>query len=237
MLAVILAGGMGLRLRPFTFSVPKPLLPIGERPILEIIISRLKKFGFSDFVLAVGYKSKMVEAYFGDGSDFGVRIGYLREKNFSGTAGPLAMLRGNYDIGKSESVLLMNGDIMTKLNFTRMIDLHIKNKHEITMGIKSIDDKKPYGFVEVKSGLVSKISEKPVISRIINAGIYIVKSSAINDVPRDKFFTMPDLINSLIAQGRPVGAYNIKEFWLGLEELQHFEEVLNNKKIHRALNI
>lgn len=105
------------------------------------------------------------------------------------------------------------------------------------MGVKKIEDKKPYGFVEVKSGLVRKISEKPVFSRVINAGIYIVKSSAIRDVPRGKFFTMPDLINSLIAQGREVGAYKIKEFWLGLEELQHFEEVLNNKKIRKALNI
>ena len=237
MKAVILAGGLGLRLRPFTFSVPKPLLPIGEKPILEVIINRLKKFGFSDFLLAVGYKSKMVEAYFGDGGDFGVRIRYLREKNFSGTAGPLALLRDGFNIGRNESILLMNGDIMTQLNFSRMALRHKEKKYEITMGVKTIEDRKPYGFVEVKSGLVRRISEKPVFSRVINAGIYILNSSAIRDVPRGKFFTMPDLINSLIAQGRAVGAYDIKEYWLGLEELQHFEEVLNNKKIRKALKI
>ncbi len=231
MKAIILAGGMGIRLRPFTFSIPKPLLPVGEKPILEIIIRRLKKFGFHEFVLAIGYKSKMIETYFGDGSQLGVRIRYLLEEKPCGTAGPLAQFRDAFGISKGESFLLMNGDIVTKLNFSKMLEYHKRNNLEITVGVKNIVEKKSYGFVEVKNNLVKAIAEKPALKRTVNAGIYIIKSSAIREVPKNKFFTMPNLINSLILKNRPVGAYYIKEYWLGLEELQNFEEVYNNRHI------
>jgi len=235
MKAVILAGGMGIRLRPFTFSIPKPLLPIAEKPILEIIIKRLKKFGFREFVLAVGYKSKMIENYFGDGSELGVRIRYLVEKKSSGTAGPLSQLAEKLKISKNESFLLMNGDIMTKLNFSKMLEYHKRKNFEISVGVKRIKEKRPYGFVHVRQGLVRRIIEKPNLSSIVNTGIYIIKSSVIKEVPRNKFFTMPNLINKLISKNRLVGTYYIKEFWLGMEELQHFEEINNNKQIRKSL--
>ncbi len=235
MKAVILAGGMGIRLRPFTFSIPKPLLPIGEKPILEIIIGRLKKFGFREFILAVGYKSKMLQAYIGDGRDLAVHIDYLPEKKPLGTAGFLSLLKEKYALRHDESFLLMYGAIMTRLNFLKMAQCHKKNNYEITVGIKVLQEKKPYGFVETKGNLVKEIIEKPSFSRVINAGIYMIKTSAIRQVPRNKFFTMPNLINRLIAGGYRVGAYNIKEYWLGLEELRHFEEIYNNKHIRQAL--
>lgn len=236
MKAVVLAGGMGIRLRPFTFSIPKPLLPIGERPILEIIIRRLKKDGFREFVLAIGYKSKMVEAYFGNGSELGVRIQYLVEQRSLGTAGPLARLKDRFEIGGKESFLLMNGDILTNLDFSKMIAFHKKNDFEVTMGLKKLKEQQSYGFVEAQNSLVKKIIEKPPFDYIVNAGIYIIKSSAIKEIPRNKFFTMPDLINLLIKQGKNVGAYHIKEYWRGLEDLRHFEEVYNNKQIWRQFS-
>ena len=235
MKAVILAGGMGIRLRPFTFSIPKPLLPVGEKPILEIIIRRLKAFGFDEFILSVGYKSKMVETFFGDGSDFGVNISYLRESKPSGTAGPLALLRRNFKLAKNEYFLLMNGDIMTSLNFSRMREYHRRNNYEITVGVKDIREKKSYGFVEIENGIVKRIVEKPIVKNLVNAGIYFINSSALTQVPANRFFTLPQLINKLIAKNFNIGGYEIREFWLGLEELRHFEEIRDNGRIYNLL--
>lgn len=235
MKAVILAGGIGIRLRPFTFSIPKPLLPIGEKPLLEIIIKRLKKFGIRDFILAVGYKSKMLETYFGDGYNLGVNIKYLVEKKPLGTAGSLAEFRNKFKLGRDESILFMNGDIMTNLNFSKMLAYHKKNNFELTVGVKRLKEKKPYGFVNISKGIVKKIIEKPNLSSIVNAGIYVIKNSAIREVPQNKFFSMPALINRLISKEKLVGSYFIKEYWLGLEELQHFEEIYKNKRIFKSL--
>jgi NDP-sugar pyrophosphorylase family protein len=235
MKAIILAGGMGIRLRPFTFSIPKPLLPIGEKPILEIIIRSLKNFGFEEFILAIGYKAKMVEAYFGDGSEFGVRVHYLIENKSCGTAGPLVQFKNSFKFAKEESFLLMNGDILTNLDFSRMVSHHKRNKFEITVGVKKLKERQSYGFVETKDGFLKKIVEKPSLDRVVNAGIYIVKASSVNEIPRNRFFTMPDLINKLISKDKNVGAYDIKEYWLGLENLRHFEDVYNNKRIRRQL--
>lgn len=235
MKAVILAGGMGIRLRPFTFSIPKPLLPIGEKPIIEIIITQLKKNGFREFVLAVGYKSKMLQTYCGDGSQYGVRIIYLEESKPSGTAGPLGCLKEKVKFKKDESFLLMNGDIFTNLNFLKMLDYHQRKKNEITIGVKRIKEEKPYGFIDSKNGVVKAITEKPVSVNTINAGIYIIKASVIKEVPPNTFFTMPNLINKLLLKNQPIGAYLIKEYWLGLEQLQHFEELHNNKYIRKRI--
>ena len=177
----------------------------------------------------------MLETYFRNGSDLGVRIQYLVEKKSKGTAGPLAQFRDNFKIGKDESILLMNGDILTKLNFSKMIAFHKANNFEITVGIKKIKEQNSYGFVEVENNLVKKIIEKPSFSNIVNSGIYVIKSNVIKEVPRNRFFTMPDLINRLVSKKRRVGVYNIKEYWLGLEDLQHFEDVYNNKQIMQTL--
>ena len=177
MKAVILAGGIGVRLRPFTFSIPKPLLPIGEKPILEIIIAQLKNSGFKEFIMAIGYKSRMIQAYFRDGSEFGVRIEYLVEKKPSGTAGVLAQLRKDFKFSKNESFLLMNGDLLTKLNFNKMIEYHKENDLDITVGVKNIKDRKAYGVVDVEEGIVKGIAEKPFSTQIVSTGIYIIRST------------------------------------------------------------
>lgn len=235
MKAVILAGGIGIRLRPFTFSIPKPLLPIGEKPILEIIIERLKRSGFGEFVMAIGYKSKMVQTYFGDGRELGVRIDYLVEKKPLGTAGSLALFRDNFKLGRNETFLLMNGDILTKLNFSRMIEHHTKNGFDITVGVKNMREQNVYGVIDIKDGLVRRIVEKPSKAQAVSAGIYLIKASALKEVPRGTFFTMPDLVNNLAKKGRPIGAYAIREFWMGMEGLQNFEVVYNNKSILKKL--
>lgn len=235
MKAVILAGGMGIRLRPFTFSIPKPLLPIGEKPILEIIIRQLKKFGFKEFIMAVGYKSRMIQAYFGDGSDFGVKIHYLTERKSSGTAGPLAQLRKKFKFGKNESFLLMNGDILSRLNFHKIVKYHERNNLEITIGVKDVKARNAYGIIDIKDGMVKRIIEKPFDKQTVSAGIYMIKPSVLEDIPSNRFFTMPNLVNKLTSKGRLVGVYNIKEFWLGMESLKHFEKMHNNRSLNKNL--
>lgn len=224
MKAVILAGGLGTRLRPLTFSIPKPLLPVGEKPILEIIITKLKKFSFKEFILAVGYKAELIETYFKDGSKFNVKISYIREEKPSGTAGPLALLKKHLKFGKEESFLLMNGDILTNLDFSKFIKFHNDGDFEVTIGAKRLKQRLSYGVMKVKNGSVEEIKEKPVTTYDVSAGIYGMKSSILNDIPRYTFFTVPQLIEKLISQNRRVGCYYIKEYWLALEQLHHVKK-------------
>ncbi len=235
MKAVILAGGIGVRLRPFTFSIPKPLLPIGEKPILEIIVNKLKKQGFREIIMAIGYKSKMIQAYFGDGSEFGINITYLIEKKLSGTAGPLAQLRKKTRFTRNESLLLMNGDILTSLNFKKMVEYHKNNGLAITVGVKNIKEKNAYGVIEIKNKKINKIIEKPFFAQSVSAGIYIISSHVLKEIPQNKFFTMPNLINKLTSENFPVGAYDIKEFWVGMENLKYFEDIHNNAAIRNEI--
>ncbi len=224
MKAVILAGGFGTRLRPLTFSIPKPLLPVGEKPILEIIITKLKRFGFKEFFLAVGYKAELIETYFQDGSKFKVKINYIRENKPSGTAGPLALLNKKLRLDPRESFLLMNGDILTNLNFLKFIKYHYDSNSEITIGTKRIRQKLSYGVIKVKDGCVWKIEEKPTIAYDVSAGIYLMRSSVLCDVPKAIFYTMPQLVKKLIIQGRKVSSYYIKEYWIALEQFHHVEK-------------
>lgn len=235
MKAVILAGGIGVRLRPFTFSIPKPLLPIGEKPILEIIINKLKKQGFKEIIMAIGYKSKMIQAYFGDGSEFGVSINYLIEKRPSGTAGPLAQLKNEIKLTGNESVILMNGDILTSLNFKKMVKYHNDNDLAITVGIKNIQERNAYGIIEIKGRKINRIVEKPFYTQSVSAGIYVVSSRILKEIPQNKFFTMPNLINKLTSKGISVGAYEIKEFWVGMENLKYFEDIHNDTSIRNKI--
>jgi len=235
MKAVILAGGIGVRLRPFTFSIPKPLLPIGEKPILEIIINRLKKQGFKDVVMAIGYKSKMIQAYFGDGSEFGINITYLIEKRPFGTAGPLVQFRKQISLDKNEPLILMNGDILTSLNFKKMVKYHKDNNLAITVGVKNINEKNAYGIIDIKGKMVNRIVEKPFYNQSVSAGIYIISFNVLKEIPANRFFTMPNLINKLTLKGISIGAYNIKEFWVGMENLKYFEDIHNNVAIRKEI--
>lgn len=224
MKAVILAGGLGTRLRPLTFSIPKPLLPVGEKPILEIIITKLKRFGFKEFLLAVGYKAELIETYFKNGSKFKVKISYIRENKPSGTAGPLALLNEKLRLGPRESFLLMNGDILTNLNFLKFIKYHNDTNSEITIGTKRIRQKLNYGIIKVKDGYVWKIEEKPTITYDVSAGIYLMRSSVLCNVPKNIFYTIPQLVQKLVMQHRKVSSYYIREYWIALEQFHHVEK-------------
>jgi len=224
MRAVILAGGLGTRLRPLTFSIPKPLLPVGEKPILEIILNRLKKFGFREFILSVGYRAELIETYFGDGARFDAEIHYLREEKPTGTAGSLHLLRQSFDILDDETLLLMNGDVLTELDFSRFIDYHKSGAFDLTVGVKEIERQLPYGILEMEGHLVRRIVEKPVTRYPISAGIYLLQGSVLPLVPADTYFTLPNLVERLVAENRRVGSHLIQEFWLAVEHPDDMEE-------------
>ena len=224
MRAVILAGGLGTRLRPLTFSIPKPLLPVGEHPILEVILNRLKEFDFREFILSVGYRAELIEAYFGDGARFDATIHYLKEEQPTGTAGSLSLMRQKFNVSDDETFLLMNGDLLTDLDFNRFIEHHKTGGFEVTVGVKEIERQLPYGVLEMEDGLVRRIVEKPVSRYPISGGVYLLQGSVLPLVPPETYFTIPDLVERLVAEGRPVGSYVIEEFWLAVEHQEDMEK-------------
>jgi len=225
---VIMAGGLGTRLRPLTFSIPKPLLPVGEKPILEIILSKLKQQGFSDIILSVGYKSELIKTYFQDGSKFGVKIEYFDEEKRLGTAGSLRLIKDKFHI--NEPFVVMNGDIITKLDFKKMIDYHLDKKSDLTVGIKNHKSQTPFGVIQLEEDVIKDIKEKPVLEFNISAGIYIISPELVDSIPYNEPFDMPMLIKSGIGQNKNVLGYNIKEYWLGLEKLKSFDQASLQEK-------
>lgn len=223
MKALIMAGGLGTRLRPLTYAVPKPLLPVGRKPILEIIIDQLRDSGFTELFLTVEYKSELIKAYFRDGTSFGVQITYIDESGPSGTAGAVKHIEEMVD----EPFIAMNGDLLTKLNFMDMYKAHIESGVEFTVGVKDYKIKFPYGLVTIENGKMINIVEKPELSFCINAGIYVLSPSALDVIPKGKFFDMPDAIQTLIDQNRRVGYYELKEYWRDIGRMEDYQEVVN----------
>lgn len=222
MKVVIMAGGLGTRLRPLTFSIPKPLLPVGEKPILEVILSKLKDQGFTDIILAVGYKSELIKSYFQDGKKFGVNIKYFEEKEKLGTAGPLRQIKDEFNI--SEPILVMNGDILTQLDFNKIIGFHKENNADFTVGTRQHVSKSPFGVIKIEGNRILDIKEKPEIKLNVSAGIYVMSPSLIDLIPKNSFYQIPELILDALKQGKNILSYDIKEYWLAIEYLKHFDE-------------
>lgn len=222
MKVVILAGGEGVRLRPLTYSIPKPLIPVGEKPILEEIISRLRDFGFDDIILTVGYRAELIETYFQDGSAFGVSIRYVREVKPLGTAGALSLVRRA--MAPMEPLLVMNGDVLTRLNFGAIRHWHQEGGYDMTVAVRVYETRLPYGIIQTEGARVTGIIEKPTAQHDVNAGIYVLAPSALEMVPESTFFDMPDLATRLISEGRSVGAYRFEEAWLAVDRIDQLEE-------------
>ena len=222
MMAVVLAGGEGIRLRPLTYSIPKPLIPVGEKPILEEIISRLRRFGFDEIVLAVGYRGELIETYFRDGEAFGVRIQYVRESKPLGTAGALAIVRRQF--APSEALLVMNGDILTKLDYGALYRWHREQRCDLTVATRTYEEQVPYGLVQIEGQRVTGMVEKPVQRHNVSAGIYVLEPDILCDVPDDTFIDMPFFVVELLARGKQIGAYQFDDPWLAVDRLDQLEE-------------
>lgn len=220
MKAVILAGGLGNRLKPFTQIIPKPLLPVGEKSVLEIQISRLRQHGFTEIFLATNYKSDYISNFFGDGSQYGVSLKISKEEEPLGTAGPVKLLQNELQ----EPFLMMNGDILTLLNFEGMFSSAIENKSFLTVGTKEIIQPFAFGNVFSDGDLITGIEEKPDIRNTIVAGIYIIKPQVFELIPDKTYFGMDDLIRSMLSKKLPVSKYDIREYWLDIGRVDDYEE-------------
>ncbi len=231
MKALILVGGLGTRLRPYTLAIPKPLLPLSGKPILQGIIERFRDSNISEIILATGYRAELIRGFCGDGSRFGVEISYVHESKPLGTAGPLSLVRGM--IEPDERFILMNGDIVTQLAFDRFIDCGVARNCDLTVGYAKSAYRSPFGVLRVHDGMIQDIHEKPEYLFAVSAGIYLVKGSALALVPDGIRFSMPELIKKMMERGIGVGAYLIDEFWMGLESFKDFKQAL--KELNKAL--
>lgn len=220
---VIMAGGLGTRLSPLTDVTPKPMLHVGKKPILETIIENFSKYGFSDIILSVSYKSHVIEEYFGNGQNFGVNIEYVHESKRMGTAGALGLVRDSL----SEPFFVMNGDLLTNVNFEHLRDYHTSHDAVATMAVREYDFQVPYGVVNVRDGLIASIEEKPVHKFFVSAGIYMLSPRALEYVPEGEFFDMPSLFEMLIAEKAITVSFPLREYWLDIGRLSDYERANN----------
>ena len=216
---VIMAGGLGTRLRPLTEDTPKPLLRVGGRPLLETIIEAFAEYGFRKFHLSVNYRAAQVEEHFGDGRQLGVEIGYLREDEFLGTAGALSLLPHR----PGEPVVVMNGDILTRVDFGQMLEFHERTGAEMTMCVREYDVEIPYGVVEVDGERVTSLVEKPTTRHFINAGIYVLAPELLATIRPGERLDMTDLADRISGRGGMISAFPIREYWLDIGHLEDFE--------------
>jgi NDP-mannose synthase len=219
MKSVILAGGLGSRLRPFTEIIPKPLLPIGEKSVLEIQIDHLKKNGFDEIFLATNYKSEYIENFFGDGSRYGIKLIISKEEKPLGTVGPVTLLKKYLN----EPFLLMNGDILTLLDYRKFYEFAVNINADLTVGIKEIITPFQFGNIFFEGDYVTGIKEKPDIKTTILAGIYVCKPGLFDIIPEGKLFSMDHLINRMLDKKLPIAKYHITEYWLDIGQVEDYE--------------
>ncbi len=208
--AVLMAGGKGMRLRPITENLPKPMIPVAGRPILERIVLHLVGFGVRRLFLAVNYMAEVIERHFGDGSRFGCRIEYLRERKPLGTGGALSLLPELPD----HPLLVLNGDLLTEVDVGRLLDFHERGGYVATVGVHEYAHTVPFGVLEVEGNRVRDLREKPTIVWHTNTGIYALSPHIISRVPKDTEFPLPALIEECIQKGEPIGAYQIEGDWI-----------------------
>jgi dTDP-glucose pyrophosphorylase len=228
--AVIMAGGLGERLRPLTEKVPKPLLPIGDRPIMEIIIGRLRTAGIRQVTVTTHYLGEDIVRYFGEGDRFGVHVNYLAEESPMGTVGGLAGLKDT-----QEPLLVINGDVLTGVDFQNLVEYHREHRADLTVGLRQFEYQVPYGVIQSDGPYVREINEKPLQKWLVNAGIYMLEPSVFRFIPQGQRFDMPDLIGRLLRAGRPVVGFPIVEYWLDIGrhcDYQQAQEDAMNGKVH-----
>lgn len=209
--ALIMAGGRGSRLRPLTDDLPKPLLPVGGKPIMEHTIERLGAAGVRTVLVSTHYRAEAFREHFGTGAEFGVQMDYVEENQPLGTAGALRLMEP-----PKEPVLVINGDVLTQINYRAMLAFHQENRAAMTVGVASYDLEVPYGVVTLEGVQIKGVVEKPTIHQFINAGVYLLEPDAVEMIPAAGRFDMTDLIETLLKAGRAVVSFPISEYWLDI---------------------
>ena len=216
---VLMAGGLGSRLGHLTKDCPKPLLKVGNKPILETILDGCKEVGLTKFFIAVNYKADMIKKYFGDGSRFGIDIQYLCEPEKMGTAGALGLLPEK----PNHPLLVMNADVLTKVNLNQLLGFHAEHNASATMCVREYEFQVPYGVVKVDNHRLTAIEEKPVQRFLVSAGIYVLNSEVLSYIPKGKSLDMPNVFEKLIDVGSETAVFPIREYWLDIGRINDFE--------------
>lgn len=219
---VIMAGGLGTRLRELTKDTPKPMLKVGGKPMIEHIIDMFVLHGFTKFIISVNYKAEIIKEYFKDGSGFGIEVKYIEEKKRLGTGGALSLI----DIKFDEPFFVTNGDVLTSLNYEKLLNFHKKQKSIATMCTRKYSHQIPYGVIEVDpdNNLVG-MKEKPTIDFFINTGIYVLEPEVLSCVPKNKFFDLPCLFDILNHENKITKSYEISDYWIDMGKPSDYEKI------------
>ena len=230
MRAVVLAGGRGRRLEPYTAVLPKPLMPIGDIPILEVVVRQLKRAGFDEITMAVGYLAELLMAFFGDGSKFGARIRYSREEHPLGTAGPLSLIEG-----LDEPFLVMNGDLLTTLDYRALWEYHFACGAIATLATFQRDIQINLGVIETdQGGWVGRYIEKPTYHYMVSTGIYVFDPAVLAYIPPREKMDLPDLVSHLLTAGHRIATYPFEGYWLDIGRHDDYERAITEFERHRA---
>jgi len=223
--AVVMAGGRGTRLWPLTENLPKPMIPVAGRPILERLVLQLVGVGIRRIFLSINYLGHVIESHFGDGGRFGCHIEYLREDQPLGTGGALSLLPGPL----ADPLLVMNGDLVTQADVGALMDHHVEQAARITLGVRRYLHAVPFGCVDVDSGRVRSLEEKPTLTRLINAGIYAVNPEVVGRVPKGVSFPMTALLQDCLARGETVAAFEIEDDWIDVGQRQDYNRAAGHE--------
>ena len=217
---VLMVGGLGTRLRPLTEHTPKPMLKVGNKPILETIIEGFRNHGFVNFVLCVNYKKEVIQSYFQNGAAFGVNIEYIEETKRLGTAGALSLLKDEV----TEPIFVMNGDLLTQVNFSQLLNFHLETNSLGTMCVREYEYQIPFGVIETNEHQLLSIQEKPLKKEFVNAGIYMLSPEALKMIPHYEFYDMPELFNAIIQKNKVASVFPVREYWMDIGRLTDYEQ-------------
>lgn len=216
--AVIMAGGLGTRLRPITEDLPKPMLPVCGKPLMELVIEQLRQVGIRRVNVTTHYKPEKISDYFGDGSSFGVELNYVNEDSPLGTGGALGLIDR-----PTEPLLVINGDILTQVDLRAMLAYHQEHRADLTVAVRQYDIKVPYGVIECEESRICTLKEKPIVHFLVNAGVYLLEPKVYEFIPNGKHFNMTDLVQWLLDAGRNVVGFPVIEYWLDIGRHTDYE--------------
>lgn len=217
---ILMVGGLGTRLRPLTEHTPKPMLKVGNKPILQTIVEKFRDYGYTKIVMCVNYKLNIIQDHFGDGSEFGTNIDYILEDERMGTAGGLSLLKET----PTEPFFVMNADLLTNVNFEHLHEFHVANNSIGTMCVQYYDFKVPYGVVNIENTRILSVKEKPLQKFFVNAGIYMLSPESLKHIPKNQFYDMPTFFEKLIAENEKIISFPLREYWLDIGRMEEYEK-------------
>ncbi|WP_026882562.1 nucleotidyltransferase family protein [Clostridium akagii] len=225
----IMAGGLGTRLSPLTDDLPKPMLKVGNKPILQTIIEQFRNYGFKNILISINYKADVIENYFRDGKDFDVSIKYIKETKRLGTAGSIKLAKQYLN----KPFFVINGDILTNVNYYNLLHYHNENNYEMTIGSRIYETQIPYGVLNIDESCVTSLVEKPTINHLVSGGLYVLNPDIIDNIPDNEYFDITQLIDKLIHKKERVGSFPITDYWMDIGKVEDFYKA--NKDIEKYL--